>query len=59
MRTAGQGAGRDAPVARTISCGRTQNRSAIGVVKRDRRTRIDTTTGEGWRGHAGDVVRAA
>ena len=59
MRAAGQGAGRDAPVARTISCGRAQHRGAIGVVKRDRRTRFDTTARQCRRSHAGVVVGTA
>ena len=50
---------RDAPVARAISRSGAQHRGAIGVVKRDRRTRFDTTTRQCRRGHAGVVVGTA
>ena len=52
-------AGRDAPVARAIGRGGAQHSDAIGVVKRDRRTRLSTATGDGWRGGVGDVVGTA
>ena len=50
---------RDAPVARAISRGGAQHIGAIGVVKGDRRTRLSTATGDGWRGGIGDVVGTA
>ena len=52
-------AGRDAPVTRAIDRGSAQHRGAIGVVKGDRRTRLCTATGDGWRGGIGDVVGTA